>query len=270
MPFVSPVYDAPSWAVARTAAGVAGLAQPWMVPDWVAKMNLDGVELPSATGNAVVALNTMPVGPPTTGPTLSGTCAPAAVYSVEVSVPLSETHHGVAGPATMPQPLTSRGSVAVDWRTWTWNALTAFGLRATAGVAAMATSARLARSARVRRAMGTFLQRRRTSGDRDGCRACWIEYARTASSGFRPGHGARRILADPPRKERQSARLRSGYLGRGCRWPSTSSSSPVNFALFVAPSGAPSFALFVLWPSTSSSSPVNFALFVAPSGAPSF
>src|SRR4051794_25146682 len=176
-------------------------------------MNLDAVELPSATGNAVVALNTMPVGPPATRPTFSGTCAPAAVYSVDVSVPLSETHHGVAGPATMPQPLTSRASVAVDWRTWTWNALTAFGLRAIAGVAAMATSARPARSARGRRVMGTFLQRRRASGRSAtvatpaGSSTC--EWHRPV---FGAGHGARRILADPPREERQSA-LRCSYSG---------------------------------------------------------
>ncbi len=65
--------------------------------------------------NAVASpLNTVPVGPPgtftTSGPAGGGgKRVPSASYSVEVSVPWLATHHGVVGPAEMPQPLTRFG-----------------------------------------------------------------------------------------------------------------------------------------------------------------
>src|SRR5438034_4452817 len=51
-------------------------------------------------------LNTIPVGAPSTL-TLRFRLTPLARYSVEKSAPLSETHHGVAGPATRPQAFRS-------------------------------------------------------------------------------------------------------------------------------------------------------------------
>ncbi|TLZ69428.1 MAG: hypothetical protein E6K14_09420 [Methanobacteriota archaeon] len=42
------------------------------------------------------------MGAPAT-PTSSGIFPPAAVYNVDRSAPLSETHQGVVGPATSPQ-----------------------------------------------------------------------------------------------------------------------------------------------------------------------
>src|SRR5216117_2871185 len=57
-------------------------------------------------------LNTIPVGAPSTL-TLRFRLTPLARYSVEKSAPLSETHHGVAGPATRPQAFTNRSSVVV-------------------------------------------------------------------------------------------------------------------------------------------------------------
>src|SRR3989442_3825304 len=42
--------------------------------------------------------------------TTSGTIVPSALYSVERSVPLSATHHGVVGPAVRPHALTRVGS----------------------------------------------------------------------------------------------------------------------------------------------------------------
>ena len=61
-------------------------------------------------------MNTVPVGAPpgmlTTSGTITGTLRRMAPeYSVETSVPLSETHTGVAGPADRPHGLTRLGSV---------------------------------------------------------------------------------------------------------------------------------------------------------------
>src|SRR5207302_5421621 len=54
--------------------------------------------------------NTAPVG--CTGTLTTSDCGvPSAVYSVDLSVPLSATHHGVVAPAVNPQPLTRFGSV---------------------------------------------------------------------------------------------------------------------------------------------------------------
>src|SRR5439155_22102527 len=56
-------------------------------------------------------LKTCPVGPPGTL-TVSGIFVPVPLYRVVVFVPLFETHHGVVGPAEMPQALTSDASLA--------------------------------------------------------------------------------------------------------------------------------------------------------------
>ena len=89
------------------------------VPSSVAKMNLAKLVPPGVTGKVDAPLNTTPVGPPATA-TVSATLAPVVpLYRVEVSVPLLDTHHGVAGPETMPQPFTRLASVASDWSTLT-------------------------------------------------------------------------------------------------------------------------------------------------------
>ena len=65
----------------------------------------------------------MPVGAPgtftTSGPLGGGgNGVPVASYSVEVSVPLFATHHGVAGPSETPQALTRFGSVTGAMPGW--------------------------------------------------------------------------------------------------------------------------------------------------------
>src|SRR4051812_11465605 len=82
VPIASPVYEPPSGEVARTVAA-GPPAQPWIVPDWVAKMKREAVVPPAATGNAVEPLKTTPVGSPATA-TVSGTLAPVVpLYRVE-------------------------------------------------------------------------------------------------------------------------------------------------------------------------------------------
>ena len=102
----------PAAGIAVTEAVVTGggVGQPSIVPACVAKMKRDATGLPpDITGKPVPPLKTVPVGPPGT-PTTSACGVPSPVYSVEVFVPLFETHHGVAGPAEMPQPLIRCGS----------------------------------------------------------------------------------------------------------------------------------------------------------------
>ena len=84
--------------------------QPAIVPLSVAKMNrAPGLE-PVPTGKLdESALNTIPVGAPATE-TFRFTFPPAALYSVEKSAPLSETHQGDVGPATSPHALRRRVS----------------------------------------------------------------------------------------------------------------------------------------------------------------
>src|SRR5690349_20469056 len=57
-----------------------------------------------------VVLNTVPVGAPGTE-TIRPCLTPAPLYSVDLSVPLSETHHGVVGPDVRPPPFCRSGSV---------------------------------------------------------------------------------------------------------------------------------------------------------------
>ena len=57
-----------------------------------------------------VVLNTVPVGPPGTA-TMRPCFTPAALYRVDLLVPLSETHHGVVGPEVRPHAFRRSGSV---------------------------------------------------------------------------------------------------------------------------------------------------------------
>src|SRR5689334_24281674 len=64
-----------------------------------------------------VGLNTVPVGPPGTE-TTRPCFTPAALYRVDLLVPLSETHHGVVGPEVRPHAFLRSGSVSganEDW-----------------------------------------------------------------------------------------------------------------------------------------------------------
>src|SRR6266540_3608502 len=90
--------------------GTAGF-HPRIAPSSLANRNSAGPDaVPLVTTKLVVPLKTAPVGPPPTW-TSSATFAPAAVYSVDRSVPLSATHQGVVGPAVRPQALTRFGSM---------------------------------------------------------------------------------------------------------------------------------------------------------------
>src|SRR5213594_466289 len=86
--------------------------QPAIVPPSVAKMNRAPALLGPTRKLVAAPLNTIPVGAPSTE-TLRLRLTPVALYSVEKSAPLSETHHGVAGPATRPHPFTRRASTVV-------------------------------------------------------------------------------------------------------------------------------------------------------------
>src|SRR3954469_1854612 len=115
-----------------------------------------------------VPLNTNPVGRPVRGPSVPAMSTTTAVtlapvlplYSVDRLPPLSETHPGAVGPATIPQPLTRSGSVfkarpgTSDWRFVTTNAFWLFALAAVAGAALIARATSPAVSARVRLAIG--------------------------------------------------------------------------------------------------------------------
>src|SRR5919204_3592709 len=99
-----------TWAwVEGAGGGTAGL-HPRMVPLSVANRNSAGPEfVTSVTTNCEPPLNTAPVGAPGTL-TTSGIAVPVRSNSVDVSVPLFATHHGVVGPAVRPQALTRFGS----------------------------------------------------------------------------------------------------------------------------------------------------------------
>src|SRR5207245_11768208 len=91
-------------------------AQAMIVPSSVTKRKKDGLPLYMKSAKPVVVLNNAPVGVPLPPPgagieTTSGTADPSPLYSVETPVPLSATHHGIAGPCTMPQELTRLASV---------------------------------------------------------------------------------------------------------------------------------------------------------------
>src|SRR3978361_1056608 len=102
-------------AVVVLVAAGGGVGQPSMVPASVAKMKRDAtMVVPTLTGKPVPPLKTVPVGPPGTA-TVRAALVPRPSYSVEVLVPWFEPHHGVVGPALMPQPLTRLGSVVTAW-----------------------------------------------------------------------------------------------------------------------------------------------------------
>src|SRR6266705_7214714 len=84
--------------------------QPRMRPSSLAKMNRAGPTAgPFRTTKLALPLKTMPVGPPATA-TTSARGTPSPPYSLERSVPLLETHHGLVELAVMPQPFTRFGS----------------------------------------------------------------------------------------------------------------------------------------------------------------
>src|SRR3954452_16032014 len=103
--------SAAGWAMCDGGGGGTPGLQPRIVPSSVEKMNSAGPEfVPSLTTNPGVPLNTRPVGEVGTW-TTSDCGTPSPSYSVDRSVPLSATHHGVEGPAARPQPFTRLGSV---------------------------------------------------------------------------------------------------------------------------------------------------------------
>src|SRR6478609_3817588 len=89
--------------------------QPRILPSSLANRNRAAPDCPLwLTTKSDVPLKTVPVGPPPTL-TTSGRGLPEPSYRVDLSVPLSETHQGVEGPATRPQPLTRLGSFIAAW-----------------------------------------------------------------------------------------------------------------------------------------------------------
>src|SRR5262249_37752853 len=91
-------------------------------PPTPANMNLAGVVVPG-TANAVVSLNTCPVGGPPGTATTSGVAATGApptapLYRVAVPVPALDTQTGVFGPRDMPQALTRWASVSGAFPGW--------------------------------------------------------------------------------------------------------------------------------------------------------
>src|SRR6188474_3004762 len=81
--------------------------QPAICPSSVAKMKRAGRSpVPASTLKSVDPLKTIPVGGPGTVTTSPSFAPVFPLYSVDLLVPLSETHHGDVGLATMPQPLT--------------------------------------------------------------------------------------------------------------------------------------------------------------------
>src|SRR5580765_6214072 len=85
----------------------------------------------------VVVLNTVPVGPPGTE-TISPCFTPAALYSVDLLVPLSDTHQGVVGPEVRPHAFRRSGSVSganVGWLETSGTTVYAVGFAAPSGAA---------------------------------------------------------------------------------------------------------------------------------------
>src|SRR5215813_6933609 len=81
---------------------------PRMEPLSVAHMNV--AERPLIRTNCESVYPTMPVGAPAT--TTSRDClTPAPLYTVDQSLPLSDTHHGLDPAVAIPHPLTSLPSI---------------------------------------------------------------------------------------------------------------------------------------------------------------
>jgi len=75
------------------------------VPLSLAKMNRAGPDWPFAlTTKPEPPLKTIPVGAPLTMLTMRPCFAPSALYSVDLSVPLSATHQGPVGGSAIPHP----------------------------------------------------------------------------------------------------------------------------------------------------------------------
>src|SRR6266849_3491910 len=92
------------------------------------------------TKSVAAPLNTVPVGPPGTE-TVSACLAPLPLYSVVAFLPLSDTHHGVVGPAERPHPLTSVASAVSDTRLWTVKTSSAMPPNADPAMSSAAASA---------------------------------------------------------------------------------------------------------------------------------
>src|SRR5262249_42281962 len=100
-----------AWVEGAGGGGGTPGFQPEIVPSSAAKMKRAGPEDPPLeTTKPGPPLKTMPVGAPATD-TTSDEIAPAPLYRVDLSVPLSATHHTLVALATRPQPLTRLGSV---------------------------------------------------------------------------------------------------------------------------------------------------------------
>src|SRR5258706_3559264 len=103
-----------SGVVTALIAAVPWPFQPAIWPSLVAKMKraAAGSAAPTFTlKSAAEPLKTIPVGAPGTV-TVRPSFAPVVpLYSVDLLVPLSETHHGDVPLATIPQPLTR----SVSW-----------------------------------------------------------------------------------------------------------------------------------------------------------
>jgi hypothetical protein len=89
-------------------------------------MNRAGPELvPALTVNPEPPLKTVPVGAPFAMSTTRLCFVPSAAYSVDLSVPLSATHHGPVAGSVIPQPFCRSGSVCAarpgtfELRLWT-------------------------------------------------------------------------------------------------------------------------------------------------------
>src|SRR5919204_3493981 len=95
--------SAPELSTTTWLAVPKARAQARILPSSLAKMNRAAVPLTRKSVDD--PLKTTPVGPPSTV-TVSGIFTPAAVYRVDLSVPLSDTHQGVVGPATSPHAFT--------------------------------------------------------------------------------------------------------------------------------------------------------------------
>src|ERR687888_2442712 len=133
--------------------GTAGL-QPRILPSSLANRNRATPEkVPSLTTKLDVGLKTSPVGPPPTLTTSgcaggSGNGVPSPPYSVLRSVPLSETHHGVDGPAVRPQALTRFVSVCAATPAWSeTSGVTVYEFRSAAVSGETATKAEPSMSA---------------------------------------------------------------------------------------------------------------------------
>src|SRR4029450_6334667 len=83
--------------------------QPRTMPSSLSKRN--SALPPVGSANPAVGLKTVPVGPPATE-TTRPCFTPAPLYSVDLSVPLSDTHHGLVALEGSPHGLPRSGPVA--------------------------------------------------------------------------------------------------------------------------------------------------------------